>query len=306
MQITDNSPEMALDDPRIAEALAGKDEAPKPQSKPDVKPKEAASSAAPKAEGQEVDPREAEIAGLKAELARRKGNSDKLEALENELKELKAERSQPKNEFQWIQKLDDDALASKQTDWDDELADARAKYSRAEETGDERMLERQGQRILIAKKTLSAFRKEILDRGTRRQQEQEQAQREYSTVQSEIESMHEAVSEQFEDFTNPETELWKAGNAEYNAHPALMQRLGPLGEVVAAALAVVKHPELVAKKGGTVSARKEVIGKLEKSVKHALSTGASAPSTNQPVNYDVSSAEGLAAFEAMISKYKGG
>jgi hypothetical protein len=158
---------------------------------------------------------------------------------------------------------------------------------------------------LAAKRTLSAFRKEILDRGSRRQNEKEAAQREYSTVQSEIESMHSAVQEQFEDFMNPETELWKAGNAEFNAHPALMARLGPLGEVVAAALAVVKHPELVAKKG-TASARKEVIGKLEKSVKHALSTGASAPSTNQPVNYDVSSADGLAAFNAMIDKFKGG
>jgi hypothetical protein len=303
-QIVDDSPEMELDDPRIQEVLNAKDGV-KPQPKPDVKPAEPVSSAAPKTEDEPVDEKDKVIKGLQAELARRKGNSEKLEALEAELKELKTERTQPKNEFAWIQKLDDDALASKQTDWDDELADARAKYSRAEETGDERALERQGQRILAAKRTLSAFRKEILDRGSRRQNEKEAAQREYSTVQSEIESMHSAVQEQFEDFMNPETELWKAGNEEFNAHPALMARLGPLGEVVAAALAVVKHPELVAKKG-TASARKEVIGKLEKSVKHALSTGASAPSTNQPVNYDVSSADGLAAFNAMIDKFKGG
>lgn len=303
MHIVDNSPEMALDDPRIQEVLAGKDGA-EPKAKTDDKPKATVSSAAAEPEDKEVDPKDAEIAGLKAELARRKGNADKLEALEGEIKQLRETKSEAKNEFIWIQKLDDDALASKQTDWDDELADARARYARAEEQGDENAMARQGQRVLNAKRHVAAFRKEILDRGRRETAAHEDAKREFTAVQAEIESMQDSVSEAFPDFTDQNSALWKAGNDEYLGHPELMKRLGPLGEIVAAALAVVKHPELV--KRDTKNARREVIGSLEKSVKAALSTGASAPSVQRPVNIDVSSGEGLQAFNAMIDKIKGG
>lgn len=318
-EIVDNSPEMALDDPRMAEFLSAV-KAPKPEpkaEKADVKPEVPASSAETKPEGKDdadldesPDHLKARIRGLQAELTRRKGNSDRVEALEAELQDLREKVNKPAaqtSEFDWIMKLDDEALASKQTDWDDELADARAKYGRAEEAGDERAMERQGQRIITAKKTLSAFRKETLDRTKRMQAEADAAKSEAQSIHSEISAMHEVVSENFPEMLDQSSELWQAGNKIFNSHPALMARLGPLGQVVAAALAVVQHPELSVKRG-SVGARREVLGTLEKSVKKALSTGASAPTTTRSVDYmgAVDSGDNLAKFNAMIDRIKGG
>jgi hypothetical protein len=316
-EIVDNSPEMALDDPRIAEFVA-KASGEKPESlaepKKDVKEKPAASSAADKAD--ETDEKDetpehlkAQIRGLQAELTRRKGNSDRVEALEQELQGVKEKLAKPEttSEFAWIQKLDDEGLSSKSVDWDDELADARAKYGRAEEAGDDRAMERQGQRILQAKKIQSAFRKETLDRTRRNQEEANALHTETQSIQTEIADMREAVSEQFPDLMDQETDLWKAGNDEFNSHPVLMSRLGPLGEVVAAAMAIVRNPDLVSKKAAP-NARREVLSTLEKSVKKSLSTGATAPNIQRNVDYtgSVGTAEGLSAFNAMIDKFKGG
>ena len=316
--IVDNSPEMPLDDPRVAEFLAKAQGDPvKPQADSEgVKPKPAASPAPVKPDDKSDDESEDETAeqlkaqrdGLKAELARRKGNSDQVEALRAELAAVKEKLAKPtENEFSWIVKLDNDALASKQTDWDDELADARSKYGRAEEAGDERAMERQGQRILQAKKTLSAFRRETLDRTKRNQDEAEELRTQTQSIRSEIDAMRDTVETQLPDLLDHDSALWKAGNEEFNAHPELMARLGPLAEIVAAAMAVVRNPDL---RGGksTSKVRKEVISNLDKGIKRSLSTGASAPTTSRAVDYSgaINSGDDLMKFNAMIDKFKGG
>jgi len=309
VNIVDNSPELPFDDPAVQAVLAG---TAKPEPKSDAKLKDEPSSDSLKAEDSTVvkeDPEQlkAQIEGLKAELGRRKGNADQVERLSAELESLKTQVKSTKttDELAWIQQLDDDGLASKHTDWDDELADARARYGQAEEAGNDRAMAQQGQRILTAKKYLAAFRKETLARVTRRSQEAEDARRESTSIQDEVSEMYDYVSEAYPDLLKEGTPLWKAGDAEYRAYPALMSRLGPLGQIVAASLAISKHPDLVGKKGSAV-ARKEVINDLEKSVKRSLSTGASAPSPSPTATFDVSSPDGLAQFNAAIEKIKGG
>lgn len=316
MQIVDNSPELPLDDPKTIEAL--KDltgGTPKAEKQPDVKPTAPASSAEPKAEDTNTDPEEtdpeklkAQIRGLRSELSRRKGNTDKVEALEAQIEDLKTkvqESSKPKSNADWIQKLDDDQLAAKYTDWDDELSDSRARYIRAEERGDNDEMERQGQRILQAKRVLSEFKKETLSRNTRRTEEANAQSRVAESIRSEVNDMYETVSEAFPDFQNEDSELWKAGLKEYQEHPELMARLGPAADMVAAAMAVIRNPNLARGKAAP-SGRKEVISKLEGAVKKSLMTGASAPSTQRPFEVNVDSAEGLDNFNKYIDRIKGG
>jgi hypothetical protein len=311
--IVDDSPEMAFDDPKIAEFIASTTGAPAPEPKADtkdVKTKAAVSSTAPAPKDTEDEPEEtldtlkARVTGLQAELTRRRGNADRVEALEQEVTNLKSKSSAPADEFGWIRKLDDDGLSSKSVDWDDELADARAKYGRAEESGDDRAMERQGHRILVAKKTQAAFRKETLDRTRREQAQAQEAQTEAQSIQSEITDMHDTMTELLPDLLTKGSDAWNAGNDEYVSHPKLMQRLGPLGEVVAAAMAVVRNPALLGKT--TPAARRDVIGSLEKAVKKSLSTGVSAQSQPRSVDVNVDTGEGLARFNAMIEKIKGG
>lgn len=309
--IVDNAQEVSLDDPAL-QVLLNRDTgaAPKQQETGEKKAASPAASAGEQDTNEDTDPvkaLEAQVEGLKAELSRRRGNSERVEVLEQQLEELRiqAKKGAENDAYAWVMKLDDDDLVSKQTDWEDELADARARYGRAEEAGDEKSLERHGQRILVAKKTLAAFRKEGLARVTRRQKEAVDTENEVNSIQEEITSMHSAVTEAYPDLLKQDTPLWKAGDQEFRSHPALMKRLGPLGEVVAAAMAIVKNPTLVQAKG-VAAGRKTVIDGLEKAVKSQLSTGASAPRVNAAPEINIDSQEGLARFEAMIAKLKGG
>jgi hypothetical protein len=94
--------------------------------------------------------------------------------------------------------------------------------------------------------------------------------------------------------------LWKAGNDAYLSHPELMKRLGAAGDIVAAALAVLKthKPE--------AAARRAVVSKLETGLKKSLQAGAASPSTGRGPALSIDTPEGLAQFNAYIDKVKGG
>ncbi len=337
MQIVDNSPEMDLNDPKFAEMLtaikpAGEtkvepkaEEKAEPEKK-DVKvdDKKPASSAEDQVLDTEEDDNDespdklkARIRGLQAELTRRKGNADKVSELELQLAKVqgqleeaskKPSAKETENTIEAaVQKLDTKALIAKQTDWEDELADARARYAAAEDRGDRDAMSDHGKRITYAKTVLSAIRTETLERGERKQKEDAEAQTEATTIKAEFDSMYDALDTQFPEFKDKDSALWKAGNKEYIDHPKIMKRLGPAGEIVAAALAVLKNPELVGKsKQSESSARKEVVRNLETGLKKALSTGAAAPSTGRTVVPAVDSGEGLAEFNKLVDRIKGG
>jgi len=320
-EIVDNAPEMRLDGPEFAEMLAAVN--PGGEEK-DGKPEASVSSApAPKVETPEPtdekpESLKAQIRGLKAELTRRSGNADKVEELENQLNQLQGElkavsarpapAAQPDGLTEAIQKLDDKGVISKTVDWQDELAAARVKYDRAEETGDQTKLEQASQRIQHAKRVIGALTEEAQVRNERKTKQAEEFKTESVLINEELVEMYEVVNESFPDFQDTNSELWKAGNDEYLNHPTLMKRMGPSGEIVAAALAVIRNPELVKGTKGTAAARRDVISRLDKGISKALNAGASSPSTGRSVDYGamMGGGENLAQFNAMVDKIKGG
>lgn len=310
-EIVDNSPELDLSDPATAEILDNlvAPKADKVEAK-DVKESEVSSTPA-KVEPEEkvVDP-EAQIKGLKAELSRRQGNADKVHELEVELArlqgELKAKPTTTDPVVEAIQKLDDKDVFDRQTDWEAELSIATAKWERADENQNQDALRLAGERITRAKTMLSLLRREVMDRADRKHTTRVTQEKETQTITSELTGMYDAVAEAFPDFQTEDSELWKAGKEVYDANPTLMAKLGPAGEVVAAAMAIVKHPNLV--KGGDAATRKQVLKNIDKGFGKVLSTGGASPSSSGKVDYStaVGSAEGLAKFEDMITKLKGG
>lgn len=316
--IVDNSPELDLADPKTLEILANLGKPVKEPVKEKGVKEAGVSPASVKVEKTDEAEEDAEIEtdaelraqvkGLKAELARRSGNAEKVEDLESKLEavqeQLKAKRTEdPLHDA--ISKLDDKALSEKQTDWDDELADARARYVRAEENGDALLLDKAAKRIQYARQVISAMRDEVLQRTERKQKESERQRTEVDTIGTELGDMYDTVSGAFPDFQDPETELWKAGDAEYRAHPALMSKMGPAGEIVAAALAIAKLGKSADK--GEAATRREVLSTIDKGLGKALTKGAASPTTGRTVDFGgLDSGEKLAAFNAYIDKIKGG
>ena len=317
-EIVDNSPELDLADPKTLETLANLG---KPAKEPvkdkgvkaaDVSP---ASAKVEKTDEGEKDAEaetdvelRAQVKGLKAELARRSGNAERVGKLESELEDVQAQLKAKRPDdplHDAISKLDDKALSEKQTDWDDELADARARYVRAEENGDAAVLDKAAKRIQYARQVISAMREEVLSRSDRKQKESERQRAEVDTIGTELGDMYDAVNEAFPDFQDPETELWKAGDAEFRAHPALMSKMGPAGEIVAAALAIAKLGKSVSK--DEAATRREVLSTIDKGLGKALAKGAASPTTGRQVDFGgLDNAEKLTAFNAYIDKIKGG
>ena len=320
-QIVDNSPEMDLNDPKFAEMLTSVNPTPEPEE--GVKVEKATPSPVVAQDAGELEPTDdpsvlkSQIRGLKAELTRRSGNADKVEELEGQLQnlqgQLQAMQAQPQTQTKTddlseaIAKLDDEGVISKLTDWQDELAAARAKYERYEEVGDEAQRAQAAQRITNAKRVISALNKETVVRTERKSQQTEQLRTEAEVINTEINNMYEVVNETFPDFLDQSSDLWKAGNEEYLNHPTLMKKMGPTGEIVAAALAVIKLQNGKQSKG-VAATRRDVISRIDKGFNKALSAGAASPSTGRTVDYGASlgNQENLAQFEAMVSKIKGG
>jgi len=319
--IVDNAPEMDLDGPEFAEMLSAVNpdkEAKGEKPEASVSPAPAPVIETPDATDEKPDTLKAQIRGLKAELTRRTGNAEKVEELENQLNQLQGElravnsRPAPAPPVDGIQeaisKLDDRGVISKTVDWQDELAAARVKYDRAEELGDTAKLEQASQRIQHAKRVISALTEEAQTRYEKKTQQAETLKGEAVLINEELVDMYEAVNEAFPDFQDKDSELWKLGNEEYLSHPTLMARMGPSGEVVAAAMAILRNPELVKGTKGTAATRRDMLSKIDKGMSKALQGGASSPSTGRTIDYGsmTESGSSLAQFNAMVDKIKGG
>jgi hypothetical protein len=311
-EIVDNSPELDLADPATTEILANltAPQEEKPEAK-DVKEKVEVSSTPAQVEKEEIKDPEAQIKGLKAELSRRQGNADKVHELEVELARLQGElKAAPKTAVDpveaAIQKLDDKDLIERQADWEAELSIATSKWERADNEQNQDALRLAGERITRAKQMLSRLRVEMVDRSDKKHTARTVQAKETETITSELTGMYDMVAEAFPDFQKEDSPLWQAGKEFYDSNPILMSKLGPAGEVVAAAMAIIKNPTL--SKGGDPETRKAVLKSIDKGFGKVLSRGTTSPTTNRTVDYSgsVSSAEGLAKFEDMITKLKGG
>ena len=312
MEIVDNSPEADINSPEFQALIQGKE-----AESTDVKPNAEGSSPAAKAEKPDEKPDEpadleAQVKGLKAELARRSGNADKVDELEKQLQyalgrldEVSKSATKETDPFiSAVKEADEKTLISKQADWEDELADARARLVRAEENNDEAAVEKATNRLRRAKYSLSTIRGELVDRADTNSKNRATLESEAGKIKEELEMMYTAVEEKYPDFQNPESELWKAGNDEFLKHGTILRKLGPAGEIVAAAMAIIKQGK---GEENALDVRKNTIRKIESGLNKAFRAGSGSPTTNKTVNVEqVSSADGLANFNAFIDKIKGG
>lgn len=315
MEIMAPQPELNLEDPKTQDLLntLTSDKVPDAQpakegEKPAVHSQKAEPESESKGEAKGDDP-EAQIRGLRAELARRQGNADRVHELELQLAKLQGETSKKTTTdpiVEAIQELGDKDLIGKQTDWEAELAVASAKFERAEENQNTEAMRIAGERMAHAKRVLSLLRTETLERGDRKRVEYDKQKQEVSQLETELDQMRSTVIDAFPEFENKDSELWKAGNAEYIAHPGLMSRMGAAGEIVAVAMAILKNPSLT--KGTSATTRRDVLKEIDKGFGKALKGGSVSPSTGRAQDYaqSVQNIDGLGKFNDIIENIKAG
>lgn len=281
--------------------------------KEEVKPTPSVSPTAPVAEPvKPADDPEAQIEGLKAELARRKGNAEEVKRLEAQLEYMRGQldtvlKSKEQDPITTaLSKMDDETLITRKDEWQEELISLRGKFDRAEELNDTTAMQELGARITNARRIIKAIQLEDRSRVERKMSSQKEVEEVTDRITRELTSMRDIIVKAQPGMDNEESDLWKAGELEFKTYPEVMRRLGPMASTVAVALAILKNPELAGKKQDT-EVRKEVLNSLEKGLKKALTPGTKATASSPtPVEYTVETGEGLAAFNRLVDKYKGG
>jgi len=325
MQIVDNSPEMDPTSPEFAAKLAEMVAKKEPKAEEKGEQEKADKAKEPAKESPSADTKEkdddgdegdldARVKALKKELKRVRDNKredeERVAKLQEEISSLKTEMQKAKaapagDERGRIQaaldKLSEDQLDSTLIDWEDELADARSKLTLAEDKEDEAKIEAAKARISKARIVL-AMAKSTLKEKTRQASDQKAgADAEKDAIAKEIDQIFKTYVENFPDLEDQESKLWIAGNEMFNKHPALMKRLGPIGQLVAVSLAVSADPKLIGKDASKV--RKDLLHNIEEAAHKSLLTGGKGGGKGKAPAVDVNNME---AFEAYIEKVKSG
>jgi hypothetical protein len=320
--IIDSSAEMDPNSEQFAKMLAGSPPQADTGGKPNgssPEPQSTEKAAEPDAkEGPSIEELQAKIKGLEAELGRRKGNADKIAQLESELEKVKAQREQTESGddasrlASAIERLSTDALLEKKTEFMDEMADARADLKAAEREGDLKVQQEAAMRILRARKIIVQLDKALIGRN---KAELDKATTEAATLKKLKEQSDSLITDAYEMLPdlmkdgkpNEQSEVWKAGDAEFRKRPELMASLGPFGELVSLAYALLKNPSLIP--GGKADTRKELLTELENKTSKAFIKGSAAPTKKEAVpDYEtmVGTPEGRAAFEKAVEAAKSG
>jgi len=325
MQIVDNSPEMDPTSPEFAAKLAelsakkepqeekGEQEKAEKDTKAAKEPAKESPSTEKDDEGDEGD-LDARVKALKRELKRvrdsKREDEDRVAKLQDEISSLKTEMQKAKaapagDEKGRIQealdKLSEEQIENQLVDWTDELADARARLTQAEDKGDEAKIEQAKARIAKARIVLAMAKETLKQKSKLAFDQKAGAEAEKSEIAKEIDGIFKVYIENFPELEDKDSKLWIAGNEMYNKHPALMKRLGPIGQLVAVSLAVSADPKLVGKDASKV--RKDLLHNIEEAAQKSLVTGGKGGGKGKAPVVDVNN---LDAFEAYIEKIKSG
>lgn len=211
------------------------------------------------------------INGLKAELARtrslKRSERDESvaelrERLANAEGQLEVLRKGGKEGPKSVKDFDDDALIENEVAWQGVLAEAAAE-------GDE-------QKAARAKANISVIRKELHVRGVDTSRETIRAEDEEAAAQAElktaVETMYADANKAFPDLNDPNSDLWKAAQAEYRKLPAVIQDAGFVGDMMATLRAIAKNPSLIAK-GAATKARSQMLTNLAGVVERGFNKG---------------------------------
>jgi len=296
----------------------------KPAPKVEAKP---ASSAAPAKEEDETDGTEDipgddignlkhKVSGLQAELARvrkqKSGSAEEAQVLkeriadmEGQMKVLREGKTTSSVEDR-LAKLSDEQVADNKIAWEDEMADARVIARLAEKDGDTVAVKEANQRIVDARSALKLYANEERRRIQAEASKTTNERDEHQGMATEVESLFTDLYKAAPDLKDQESDIWKAGQAEFSKLPRLMKALGPLGELVAVANAIAKNPTLIGKKVITSETGK-VINAIETAADKAFQRGGSAPSSGTIVPVTtIKSQSDLIAFEERVRAVKGG
>lgn len=205
----------------------------------------------------------AKVAALEKELARVRGAKrderdeevvklrERLAKMEGRLESAKSDGHKPIAEYE-----DTELLAFKHR-WDDVLDQAR-------EGGD-------SDKVKLAKANIRAIEQALLNRGKPKVESDEQTE----DARKELAAIYEETLKDVPDLGDRNSELWKAAKEWHDAHPALMSRLGPLGDMMAVAKVVMKRPDLM--KDVAKAARKDILSNIEKATDKAIKAGGGSP-----------------------------
>lgn len=325
--IMDSSPEMDFNSPEFAAALAGK-----AVEKKEEKAKESADETAEKEPGsapdevetekesdekedpsKEEDKDESEPASVKAlrkELKRvraaNREKDEKLESLEAKVNQL-AEKSDTKElsekdrQVVKLTKMSDPDFKRVSNEWRDELVDATAKLHVAQARGDAEAEESAKQRVARAKvaQDLLDEAKEKRAEVTVRSKEKEDEERGH--IEESLAAIQDDFLKTLPALKDHESDAFKAGEREYNRHRALMSKMGPMGQMLAVALAIIRNPKLVGR--DAVAARKELINNVEEAASKALETGVKGGTKGKGIQMPE---PGTQSFEDFIERLKSG
>ena len=267
-------------------------------TKTEVKSEKAEAKAEAKEEKAETDPGklQAQVNGLKAELKRvreQRQNPEELAKLNEKIANLQgrleqlskhpAEKAAPT--------YTDEQLIGMQTDWQEVLADAKAKDD--------------ADRTAQAKHQLSLINKELHQRAIDGGQAKGQATTERDGLVQEATSLYEEALTLFPDLNDKESELWKAANTEYTKRPRFMKALGPYADAIAVSMAIAKNPKLIgtgdeAKAGK--EARKQLLDTIEKTADKALLKGSGSATSTQKFDFSTATATDVQAIADRIKR----
>lgn len=292
--IIDNSPEMEYGSPEFAAALAGvkpktekveKEVVEEPaKDETGEEPSESPSESTPEVDD-DKDVKEAEASDdpkakalakeLKRVRALNREHEQKVTTLEKDVEELKTKASKPTDpESQIVDKMTamkEEEFSSLHQRWSDELGDAKAAHAEAKARGDEAGTAEALARIKSAQSANALCVKAVSTRATAKAEAEAKTKAEIATLETELTGIKASYDEAFPELANKSSAIFKAGLAQYKAHQTLMSKLGPVAELVATALAVIKNPKLVGRDPSTV--RKEVVNNIEEAVSNALKPG---------------------------------
>ena len=252
------------------------------------------------------------IRGLKAELSRVRSQrtdsateafalKERLARMEVRLDELKSSK-QSDSALDSVKRLNDEKLLELDTAYEDELADARAVARLAERDNDTEGVAKANQRISQARQMRTLLKAELTRRGEQRASQSKSASEEEATLNTELETLFTDIYKVAPELSDKNSEIWKAGQAEYRKLPTLTKKLGPLGELIATASAIAKNPQLLSKK-----ATEKVLNDIENIADKAFQKGGTAPKAGVKSNdFSINNAADLADFEAKVRAVKMG
>lgn len=290
----------------VEEETGVKKESPSPDSKVDDKKAETDD------EPDDIDALKNSIRGLKAELSRVRGQRTSSESEASELKERLARMEGRLEEIKGTQqstsaqdslkRLNDEKLLDMDTAYEDELADARAVARLAERDGDTDGIAKANQRISQARQMRTLIKAEVARRTEEKATTRKSASEEETALSGELENLFTDMYKVAPELADKDSELWKAGQAEYRKLPTLTKKLGPLGELIATAAAIAKNPNLLSKK-----ATEKILNDIEQVAEKSFQKGGTAPKAGVRTGpISINNSKDVADFEEMVRNIKTG